>query len=86
MSERTFTIQVPADFMDALADAMVARAGDARADDDGYLNTESAARYLDAPVSRVHDLVQRGVLVPHKDGRRLLFTRAQLRAHVEGRG
>jgi hypothetical protein len=49
-----------------------------------WLNSKSAAAYLDCPVSRIHDLVAIGRLVPHREGTRLLFARADLRSYVEG--
>ncbi len=45
-----------------------------------YLNVEQAAAYLAAPASRVYELVERRRLRVHRDGRRLLFTRADLDA------
>jgi excisionase family DNA binding protein len=50
-----------------------------------WLNAEQAAAYLGgAPVSRVHDLTQQRKLVPHRDGRRLLFHRDDLDAYLRG--
>jgi excisionase family DNA binding protein len=43
-----------------------------------WLNTHSAAEYLDCPPSRIHDLRALGKLAPHKDGSRLLFRREDL--------
>jgi hypothetical protein len=37
------------------------------------------ASIADAPVSRIYDLVQQRKLTPCRDGRRLLFTTAELR-------
>jgi excisionase family DNA binding protein len=48
-----------------------------------WLNTEQAAEYIAAPVSRVHDLVQLRKLTPRRDGRRLLFRREDLDAYLE---
>ncbi|MGH9382512.1 MAG: excisionase family DNA-binding protein [Thermoanaerobaculia bacterium] len=45
-----------------------------------YLNVEQAAAYLAAPASRVYELVERRRLRVHRDGRRLLFTHADLDA------
>jgi excisionase family DNA binding protein len=49
-----------------------------------WLDTAAAAEYLCSPRSRVHDLVQLHRLKPHRDGRRLLFRRADLDAYLEG--
>jgi excisionase family DNA binding protein len=48
-----------------------------------WLNTDQAARYLSCPRSRIHDLVQLRKLAPQRDGRRLLFKRADLDAYLE---
>jgi excisionase family DNA binding protein len=45
-----------------------------------WLDADAAAEYLAAPRSRVYELVERGRLCPHRDGRRLLFRRADLDA------
>jgi excisionase family DNA binding protein len=45
---------------------------------DGYMNAETAARYLDAPPSRVYDLAATGRLRVVRDGRRLLTRREWL--------
>jgi len=50
---------------------------------DGYLSTEAAAEYLCCPRGRIHDLVQLGKLEPLRDGRRLLFRRADLDGYLE---
>jgi excisionase family DNA binding protein len=48
-----------------------------------WLNTQSAAEYLDCPPSRIHDLRALRKLTPRKDGSRLLFRREDLDAYVE---
>mgnify|MGYP001413599488 CR=1 FL=1 len=50
---------------------------------DGYLDVDAAAAYLACPRSRIYDLVSLGRLRPHRDGRRLLFTRADLDAALD---
>jgi excisionase family DNA binding protein len=54
--------------------------------DNGYLNAESAASYLDCPVSRIHDAVGGGALRHEKDGRRLLFKTEWLDEYVRNGG
>jgi excisionase family DNA binding protein len=51
--------------------------------EDSWMSTKSAARYLDCPVSRVHDLVMLRRLVPYRDGKTLRFRRSQLDAYME---
>ena len=48
-----------------------------------WLNTQSAAEYLDCPTSRIHDLRALGKLKPCKDGSRLLFHRNELDTYLE---
>ena len=43
-----------------------------------WLNAEQAAEYLATSRGRLYDLVQLGRLEPRRDGRRLLFHRADL--------
>ena len=50
-----------------------------------WMNSKTAAAYIDAPVSRVHDLVMTQKLVPHYEGSRLLFRRSELDEYLEGR-
>jgi excisionase family DNA binding protein len=85
-------LPIPSPLIDALADAIAVRIGDKCAENTSretdlsvWMNAEQAASYMgDAPVSRVHDLVQQRKLIPHRDGRRLLFKRAELDAYLEG--
>jgi excisionase family DNA binding protein len=48
-----------------------------------WLNAEEAASYLACTRDRLYDLVQVGKLSPRRDGRRLLFRRADLDAYLE---
>jgi excisionase family DNA binding protein len=52
--------------------------------DDRWLTTRAAADYLGCTPDRLHDLVARGALVHGRDGRRLLFRRADLDAYAKG--
>ena len=78
------TIEIPDTLVDALADAVAARLSPPTdTHTTPWLNAEDAALYLgDAPVSRIHDLTQQRKLVPHRDGRRLLFHRDDLDAYL----
>ena len=49
---------------------------------DRWLNVDQAAEYLAAPKSRVYDLVGQGALSPGRDGRRLVFRRADLDTYL----
>jgi excisionase family DNA binding protein len=82
------TVPIP----DALIDAIAERVGDKLTEHQPvnagtttpWLSVEQAAEYIgNAPTSRVYDLVQRGALKPHRDGRRLLFKRSDLDDYIE---
>jgi excisionase family DNA binding protein len=47
-----------------------------------YLDVDQAAEYIAAKPQRVYDLVSAGTLAPCRDGRRLLFKRADLDAYL----
>jgi len=50
-----------------------------------YLTVEEAANYLRCTSrQRIYDLVHQGALVPRRDGKRLLFHRDTLDAHLAG--
>ncbi len=49
-----------------------------------YINAEGAAEYLACDKRRIYDLVERGNLEPHRDGKRLLFRRSELDNYVSG--
>lgn len=48
-----------------------------------YLNVDDAAAYLACDRKRIYDLKAAGKLTPHRDGRRLLFTTADLDAVLD---
>ena len=52
----------------------------------GYLDVAGAAAFLACPASRVYALVSADRLPHHRDGSRLLFDRAELRAYVQNGG
>jgi excisionase family DNA binding protein len=73
---------------DELVERIAQRAADLLAERQGtnlspWLDTKAAAAYMSCPVSRIHDLVQLRKLEPRRDGRRLLFRRADLDAYLE---
>lgn len=48
-----------------------------------WLTIDEAADYLRCAKQRLYDLASSGELTPHKDGRRSLYRREQLDAHLE---
>jgi excisionase family DNA binding protein len=48
-----------------------------------WLNADQAAEHLACTRDRLYDLVQLGKLEPRRDGRRLLFRRADLDAYLD---
>lgn len=52
----------------------------------GYLDVAGAAAFLACPSSRIYALVSAQRLPVHRDGSRLLFDRAELRAYVAAGG
>lgn len=55
-------------------------------DDNGYLDVDGAAAFLACPKSRIYALVSAKRIPHHRDGSRLLFDRAELRAWVASGG
>ncbi len=66
-----------------LADGAASAIADSAAD---YLDVAGAAAFLACPKSRIYSLVSARRIPFHKDGSRLLFDRAELRAYVAGGG
>lgn len=62
-----------------LADQLAARQDPPR---ECYLNVEEAAEYLACGRRRIYDLVERGAVIYCRDGKRLLFRRADLDSYV----
>ena len=72
--------------LDALAEALLPRLAARLGQNQSaspWLSAEDAARYLACSRGRLYDLVQLGKLEPRRDGRRLLFKRADLDAYLE---
>lgn len=80
------SLDVPAELVDAIADAVVARLAEVAPASSPYLSVEEAAKYLRCPPSRIYDLHASGRVEALRDGRRLLFTRSALDAALEGDG
>lgn len=82
------TITVPPELLEAIATRaaeLVAERLPAEADS-GFLDVAGAAEFLSCPRSRLYSLVSAGRIPHHRDGSRLLFDRAELRAYVEAGG
>lgn len=57
------------------------------AEDDGYIaGAKAAAAFLDCPESRIKKLTSAGRIPHEKEGHRLLFRKADLRAYVASGG
>lgn len=78
-------LDVPDELIDAIAEraAAIVLAAQNTPAAPRWLDTKSAADHLSCPPSRIHDLVALQKLTPRRDGRRLLFDRADLDAYVE---
>jgi excisionase family DNA binding protein len=73
------------DALDALAEMLAPRLADRlNVGASPWLNTEGAAQYLGCTRRRLYDLVQLRMFDPRRDGRRLLFRRADLDGYLEG--
>jgi excisionase family DNA binding protein len=81
MSEVTFTI--PAEALEALA----RRAAElVQENDAGYMDVAEAAEFLACGKDRIYALVSARRIPVHRDGTRLLFDRAELRAYIHNGG
>lgn len=76
-------LDVPDSLIEAVAQRAAAIVLEAQDAPSPYLSTEQAADYIAAKPARVHDLVALGRLTPRRDGRRLLFRRADLDAYID---
>jgi excisionase family DNA binding protein len=84
------TLTVPAELLDALADRAAAitleRIDAAARAASPYLTVAEAAGYLRCKPQRVYDLLSARRLTRYKDGRRVLVSRAELDAYLDGTG
>jgi excisionase family DNA binding protein len=76
-------ISLPAPEVEALANRVAELMRQGR--DDGFLNVQSAARFLSTTPKSIYHLVERHQLPHHRAGGRLLFDPSDLRAWVESR-
>jgi excisionase family DNA binding protein len=80
------------DISDELVEKVAQRAAElvgplpVKDDPGGYLDVAGAAEFLACKPSRIYALKSAGRIPYHKDGSRLLFDRAELRAYVEAGG
>jgi excisionase family DNA binding protein len=75
------TITLPADEFEALALRIAELLHERH--DDGFLDVDGAAAFLDLSRKAIYRLVERHQLPHHRAGGRLLFDRRELRAWVE---
>ncbi len=81
MSETPFSLSVPPELVDALAERVAALiAEQATPVPLPYLTVEEAAEYLGRPRSRVYELVAQKRVRHYREGRALLFRREDLDA------
>jgi excisionase family DNA binding protein len=83
----TLSIDVPPEWVEAVAERVLEiLEGRGARDREGYLDVPGAAEFLACPTSRIYALVSADRIPHHRDGSRLLFDRAELRAWVEAGG
>lgn len=70
---------------DLLADRIAARTAHVESSSP-WLDVAGAALYLRCSPQRIYDLRHAGALTPHRDGRRLLFNRADLDRYLNEAG
>jgi hypothetical protein len=77
------TLDVPPEIFEAIAQraAEIVRAAQGPSST-RWLDSKAAAEHLCCTTARIHDLVALGKLIPRRDGRRLLFDRAELDAYI----
>jgi excisionase family DNA binding protein len=84
MSANTLTLDVPPELVEKIAQrAAEILAARQTSTASPWLDTKGAADHLACRTDRIHDLVQLGRLTPRRDGRRLLFRRADLDSYLE---
>ena len=80
-------LAIPSGLVEHLADLIADRLAAKQPEPiEPYLTVEQAAEYLAAPKSRVYELIERQRVAVHRDGRRLLFRRADLDAALKREG
>jgi excisionase family DNA binding protein len=77
------SLELPEALVEELADRVAAILVDRQPEPCGYLDAAAAATYLSTSRDRIHDFVAAGHLRPARDGRRLLFRRADLDAYLD---
>jgi excisionase family DNA binding protein len=76
-------IDLPDELLEEIARRAAAIVSEHQSPVSPWLDTKGAADYLACSPGRIHDLVQLAKLSPRRDGRRLLFNRADLDAYLE---
>jgi excisionase family DNA binding protein len=82
------SLTLPAEWIEAVAERAAAIVAEQLADqvDTGFLDVAGAAEFLACGKDRVYALVSAKRIPHHRDGSRLLFERAELRAWVAAGG
>jgi excisionase family DNA binding protein len=81
------SIELPPELVEAIARRVAAILADRQQEaESGFLDVAGAAEFLACPASRIYSLVSAKRIPVHRDGSRLLFDRAELRAFVHNGG
>lgn len=75
------SLRIPSGLIEELA-ARIAHKIAPSGNPEPWLNVEQAAEHLACTRRRIYDLAEREAVVYHRDGKRLLFRRADLDAYV----
>ena len=79
-----WNLAVPPELVEHVADLVAARVAELLPDrPEPYLDVEAAAEFLACKPPRIYDLVERGAVPVHRDGRRLLFRASELSAYFD---
>ncbi len=86
MTPGPWTLTIPAELIERIAERaaelVLERLDGHPGERSRFLTVAEAAEYLRCSRQRIHDLTSAGRLTRHRDGRRVLITRADLDAHL----
>jgi excisionase family DNA binding protein len=78
------SVDIPSELVEQIATRAAELVLERQAQDGSpWLDADGAARYLSTSRERIYDLVQLRKLTTHRDGRRLLFRRAELDRYLK---
>ena len=86
MSAEPLSIALPDELIEAVAQRVATLLEERAPADAGFLDVAGAAKFLCCPPSTIYSLVSAKRIPVHRDGSRLLFDRAELRAYVDAGG